>query len=1307
MGRVTLALLACILAAGPVEPADCNRNGVEDGIDVAPTSPGFLRGPSIKFLPDINDFRTVSVDGTEGVSLAAIVRSELVVVSPTAAGGRFQRVSTTQLSGRPWNLVTGDLDHDGLHDFAVVSNHGVQVVWSNSQASPTAGEIVEIGSGPLDAVAADLNGDGREDVATANRIGVPEAANISVLLSGENRKLELPRHFASAPEARGIAAADIDRDGDVDLIVVGAQETSSKLGLHLNDGNGGFPDLRRQPLAFIPRGPLSAGDMDGDSDADLLVAIEGPGVGWASNDGAGSFPIGEMLDPAPAGGIVTPELLDLGGGGSPSIVALERHCGSGFLWVAGETGRIELLREWELAAGYYYKLRAGDADADGDQDLFVRSDQGIEVLNLALIGTSADCNSNGIPDECEPDCDSGSLPDDCDVALRGLPDCNLNAIPDVCEPDTDGNGVADACDIAQGTTRDCNRNGRPDAWDRPDANRNGVPDECDLAQGTSEDCDGDGIPDDAELAPTFQLDQCGVALDRSVTAFDAGDIDGDSFSDIAVCVSDVSEELLVLRSPGAPDALGEAPQRIQIDREISRALLRDFDLDGDLDLALSTRYGRCWRVDGKTGTIFLLENQSGELHARGSLSFGSGESQDLIAVDLSGDGRVDFAGSAHDGLWLLQNAGGWSFERPDRILSARFDVKTIQNMAAADFDGDGRVDVALDVGILLVQRAPAGFSAIHLPADAGPLAAGDFDGDRDVDLATTEGILANDGRATFQIGASFKSPTESLAAADWDGNGITDAAAATGWTGVLMHWIEAGELRSEAVQLATKSGLLLGAAHMSGANRWDLVGVDPDGGLVSWTRGGGRSGTRTRQPYPEIENSASVRSADVDGDGDSDLVLVQSPESRLLVFENAGGDLRMRPNLELSPDPWTLVAQDMNGDLRPDLILGATEAIEILLHTGPAAWAREWPGIPIAKAREIVPLDVNDDGNMDLLILSAGDGAVSLALQGPPGTFHVQQTRNHVSERIAKARLFRDGRPAIVLAEGRALTILSGDGHGGFQELRSIEQPGWINAFCVADLDGDGLDDVVLSLCDGSDCARVAFCDSRPILRVLTRLGDTELQSRDFPMTQNASSIAASDLDLDGDQDLAVQHGEGCGGDTVESSSALEVFLNDGAGHFTSWGIAGSLPSSTIDVVEDLDGDGYPELVISGNVFSDTGFMVLKNLSRPPRHSDADRDGRLDSCAPVSFRRGDWNQDGAVSLTDAVALLAFLFQGADPFPCKSAGDADDDGRLALTDVLRILLHLFGSGPAPPEPFERCGADSTPDVLRCRSGAACR
>ncbi|MCA8961243.1 MAG: dockerin type I repeat-containing protein [Planctomycetes bacterium] len=80
----------------------------------------------------------------------------------------------------------------------------------------------------------------------------------------------------------------------------------------------------------------------------------------------------------------------------------------------------------------------------------------------------------------------------------------------------------------------------------------------------------------------------------------------------------------------------------------------------------------------------------------------------------------------------------------------------------------------------------------------------------------------------------------------------------------------------------------------------------------------------------------------------------------------------------------------------------------------------------------------------------------------------------------------------------------------------------------------------------------------------------------------------------------------------------------------------------------------------------------------------------------TGFVRGDANGDGAVSIADAIALLAHLFESAE-LPCVEAADASGDRGLDIGDAIYLLSYLFSAGPPPPAPFPTPGGIAIPEI----------
>ena len=137
-------------------------------------------------------------------------------------------------------------------------------------------DLVELSSSPeavadtpQSIAAADLDGDGDQDGATANF----NSDNVTIL---KNTGAGDFREAASSPEAAGdgpdsIVAADLDGDGDQDLAI--ANENVPNVTILRNNGRGNFRERSSspEPAGAVPA-QIVAADLDGDGDQDLAVA---------------------------------------------------------------------------------------------------------------------------------------------------------------------------------------------------------------------------------------------------------------------------------------------------------------------------------------------------------------------------------------------------------------------------------------------------------------------------------------------------------------------------------------------------------------------------------------------------------------------------------------------------------------------------------------------------------------------------------------------------------------------------------------------------------------------------------------------------------------------------------------------------------------------------------------------------------------------------------------------------------------------------------------------------------------------------
>lgn len=248
------------------------------------------------------------------------------------------------------------------------------------------------------------------------------------------------------------------------------------------------------------------------------------------------------------------------------------------------------------------------------------------------------------------------------------------------------------------------------------------------------DLDGDGRPDPVRLVTGGESGDAGRTVeirlssrDRPVTlpapAGAAGvllaDLDNDGHRDIvaygprgtALWLGDGAGTLTA--ATGAP-GLGQSLARARG----SAAAVLDFDIEGDLDLALLGSGG-----DGG-GRQLYRNNLQGPLEEVGAQSLPEIETRGvrkLVASDLDRDGDMDLLAVRDGGLVLLDNLRQGRFAERTRergLAGAGVIGVTSADVTSADLDNDGRPELVLaagDAGLVFLRNAPPRGDARFIP----------------------------------------------------------------------------------------------------------------------------------------------------------------------------------------------------------------------------------------------------------------------------------------------------------------------------------------------------------------------------------------------------------------------------------------------------------------------------------------------------------------------------------------------------------------------------------------------------------------
>ncbi len=674
--------------------------------------------------------------------------------------------------------------------------------------------------------------------------------------------------------------ADFDGDGDLDCaqIPLGYPGVT----IHSNAGDGHFDAGHPWTFTGIGDGSawdLSAGDVDGDGDVDLVVTGGSPQhTSLLLNDGTGALqsatPLYAGLSDSSTPGCDLVDLdqdgdLDLTvgvGGSSPSLLTFTN----------GGTGSFTLGPVYALQSGASPRwMRSGDLDGDGDFDVVVG--YRTTVPNPSMIQTFTNVGgatlAPGVPFVAAPGVNG--------VELEGM-----------LVRDLDGDGAAEIAWVdggafklrvryANGSSAQLVTGSYCYGIGAGDVDNDG---DIDLLASDSGSPSAIGVYRNAGGA--FGAEERNRAPNPAFLA--TGDIDGDGDLDILDGQRGSACVINIFRNTGAgdfPPAVPQSGSPAQVDS------MRAIDVDGDSDVDIV--YG------DHSQNLVVVKSFAGALAISQTLPLPDVPLR-IVAADFDGDSDADVVMSGSS-LWLLTNSGTGTFAVGGNLGSA---IGLIVS-DVADVDADG------DVDILALQGSTS--SVV---------------------------VLANQGTGTFAPQAAqptgIASPTVVLGA-DMDGDGDVDVVCA-GRLEVQVLLNDGSGSFAGTVPVALQSTpprppeMVLGDLDRDGDVDVCLNVESDDGGrlLVCKNDGTGQPGA----PAPEPLGGYPTRMvlADLDGDGAPELLALDA--TSLLTLENHG-DGSFEPPLAHLVHSWIggwPAAADFTGDGRADVLVCATSSTPLSLY---------------------------------------------------------------------------------------------------------------------------------------------------------------------------------------------------------------------------------------------------------------------------------------------------------------------------------------------------------------------------------------
>jgi hypothetical protein len=1158
---------------------------------------------------------TVTVRAFNGGSPTATKTFTLTVTTPAfctpftfAAAANFGVGSASV----PYSVAVGDFNGDGRQDLATANgSSNLSILLGDGAGNFGATTNFAAGFQPYSAAVGDFNGDGKQDLAAAN---FQASGTVSVLLGDGTGNFSAATAFGAGSYPQAVAVGDFNGDGKQDLVAANAH--SDNVSVLLGDGAGSFSAATNFGVGSIPYF-VAVGDFNSDGKQDLAVAnAQSANVSILLGNGAGSF--GAATNFGVGSDAVSVAVGDFNGDGKQDLAVSKPISNEVAILLGNGAGGFSGASTFPSGGDNPQSVAVGDFNGDGKQDVAV-ANRGSNNVS-ALLGNGAGNFSAGAPFAV------GSNP-----TWVAVGDFNGDGRQDLATSNAGSNNVSILI-----------RPPCPPPTPTPTATATASPTPTATATGTPPPLPTLGnypntsvmLSTNATVTPdTAPANTTSITISTS-TNFE-GTLEGNPATGVVrvtdahpagtytvtvrafngggpVAIATRTFTLTVTPPAACPTMSFAAGVNFCIGNNPKKVAVGDFNGDGKQDIAVANSI--------TAGFVSILLGDGAGYFSVGT-NFSVGNSPSAVAVgDFNGDGKQDLAvpNGGSNNVSILLGDGAGHFGAP-----TNFGAGGPGSVVVGDFNGDGKQDLAMTNGgsdsvLILLGDGAGNFSApTTFAAGDGPnsVGVGDFNSDGRQDLVVTDdnsnsvSILLGDGTGNFilftnlPVGTHPYSPT----VGDFNGDGRQDIAVSnfSSATASILLGDGAGHFSTPTDFGLGGNAFSLQVGDFNGDGKQDLVAakaVGPNGVSILLGDGAGNFGAPLH--FPGGSGPYSVAVGDFNGDGRQDFVLGNPLNNVSILLRSCPGE----------PTPTPTPTATATGTPPPPPTLGNYPDTSILLSTDTSVS----PNAPPANTTSInVSTSTSFEGTLE------GDpntGVIRITDAHPAGTYTVTVTAFNGSGATA-SRTF-------------TLTVTTPPTCNPVAFAAGNLSVGAPYSVATGDFNRDGKQD--LAVINNGGFASILLGDGAGNFSAPTN----------FSVANHIESVAVGDFNGDGRQDLAVTE---FGTDSsCQDRGSVWVLLGDGSGNFSAGTNVrdGINPRSV--AVGDFNNDGRQDLAVANgssdnvSIFLGDGagnFSALRNFAAGD--------------APVSVAVGDFNRDGsqdlAVANANSFTVSILLGDGAGHF----------------------------------------------------------